>query len=779
MPELTGGGRIFVNGEDLAQTIDRVSRGGPKYHPQSFEEARDLLVPQLAAVKADVARIPAQMRAERVVIEAEVWANYLAISYFPASLVSRLKFKPLGSRVVDDGVYRVPSKGDSVSVTKSYLFSVDAAGLDAMTEYLSGAGSQRRNKSLDEDLRQFTRIEVSTANVNEPAEDGDAPDLLPFEAVLHPDPDDSSLVERKNASTVTLTKFVDLVEAHGGRVHTDLNDVVDGLTFVALDLPADAVDDVSAFNPLRSLTPTPRIEFAEAIDDDTIEEALAGAPVAPGTLPEVVVFDGGVRADASAFRDHVTHIDLTGRGFTPTALAHGSAVTASVLFGELTPAQPLPAAVATVTHYQVVEGPDSGSSEYPWLLSKIREIVERDRPKLVNLSLGPRVPVDDHEPHRWTAVLDKVAQETGTLFITAAGNDGHRNRAANLHRVQVPGDMVNGLCVGAFVPTPTGWDVADYSGRGPGRPGSRVQPAVVAFGGDPQGQRFARLHADGQVRQDSHGTSYATPLVTHLAAKLVRELGPRADASTLRALIVHTASRLPSHDVVDVGYGRIVQNVDDILVCPANEVTAIYQGIIARDEVRSFALPHPTKAPKGKYDVKWTLAFTTGTDSAEAGDYTSAGLETTFRPHSRRFTLSKGKKSKTLDMETRADEAADLMSDGYNPSRYPESFSAPSQFAPEAVLRDHGKWEAISRWECTKQSTSLHQPVIDISHVTRENGRLTTGSEEIEFSLVVTISAHQEVDLYALAEVEYDVLTALPVPVEATINVDAEVNIEG
>jgi hypothetical protein len=775
MPDTTGGGRIFVNGEDLAQTIDRVPKGGPKFHPQELDEARGRLVPQLTAVRERIAQIPAELRAERVVIEAEVWANYLAISYFPSSVVSQLKFKPLGSRVVSDGVHRARVAGDTDSVTKSYLFSVDAAGLDAMSAVLNGPGGSRQNKALEEAICQFTRIDVSEAHVSATVDESES-DLLPFEAVLHPDPDTSTLVERHQASDETLSKFVALVEGHGGRVHTELNDVVDGLTFVALDMPMDAVDDISGFNPLRSLTPTPRIELLDASDEDG--DPVSADVSASAGLPDVVVFDGGVRTDG-VFAGHATHIDLTGRGFTPRALAHGSAVTASVVFGELTPGEPLPQPAATVTHYQVVEGPDAGSSEYPWLLRQIREIVERDRPPLVNLSLGPRIPIDDHEPHRWTAVLDKVAKDTGTLFITAAGNDGHRDRAANLHRVQVPGDMVNGLCVGAFVRTDTGWDAASYSGRGPGRPGSRVQPAVVAFGGDVSGTRFPRLRSDGQIVSDDHGTSYAAPLVTNLAAKLSRELGPRSDASTLRALIVHSAARSDDHDVLDVGYGRVPTDADEILACPRNQVTAIYQGLIARDEVRSFALPHPTTAPAGKYDVRWTLAFSTDTDSAEAGDYTSAGLETTFRPHSRKFTLSKkGKTSKVLDIQTRADEAAELMADGYKPSRYPESFSAPSQFAPEAVLRDHGKWESISRWETTKMGTSLHQPVIDISHVTRENGRLTTGSEEIEFSLIVTFTAHQDVPLYALAETEFKVLTPLPIVVETTVDVDAGIDIE-
>lgn len=776
MSDVTTGGRILVNGEELSEQIDRIIRGGRKTHPQTFEQARDRLVPQLNALREQIAKIPSALRADHIVIEAEVWANYLAVSYFPSSLFSYMQARPLGSKIVTDGIRSLPSTGESSSVTKSFLLSIDTVAVQKVVELLNGR--TQASTRVKEEIAQFTNIKVSETHVRSAEPVGESEELLPFEAVLHPDPDASTLIERAQASSQTLAKFTELIESVEGVLHDEWNDVVDGLTFIAIDIPASAVTKVAAFNPLRSLAPTPHIELSTITDEVEPVEVFKREPGVAGTSPNVLVFDGGVDVRAGIFDGLVENFDLTGRGLGAGAPDHGAAVTASVIFGELTPGQPLPPAAATVTHFQVVHGPDTDSREYPWLLRQITKKVEEHRPSLVNLSLGPLVPVEDREPHRWTAVLDKLARRFGTLFIIAAGNNGERDRAAGLHRVQVPGDMVNGLCVGAFTNTNDGWSVAPYSGRGPGRPGAMIQPAVVAFGGDQQHSRFPRLRADGTLLLDGHGTSYAAPLVTHLAAKLATELGVRADAPTLRALIAHSAERPGEHDVLDVGYGRVPADVTEVIGCRPDQVKLIYRGLIGREEVRSFQLPFPAAATSGKYDLRWTLAFTTDTDSAEAGDYTNAGLDTTFRPHSQKFKLTKGTRSHVRNTVTQSQEVAELIADGWHLSARPDSLSIHSQFAPETVLREHGKWESISRWECTKTGASLHNPTIEISHVTREGGRLTSETDDIEFSLVVTISSQAGVPLYTLAQSEFSVLIPLPAVVESDITLDTDVNIQ-
>ncbi|MBW9110148.1 S8 family peptidase [Microbacterium ureisolvens] len=764
------GGRILVNGEELSQPTERVQGGGPKHHPQTLGEARALLAPQLAIVRAVLDDIPEHLRTERVVIEAEVWANYLANSYFPENLVKQLQLRPLGSRTVEHGVQSLPSTGETEATSKSFLLSADAKAVQGMEALLAGTST---SKGAADELRQFNRIAVSAAHVASTA--GVESEMLPFEAVLHPDPDASSIDERAAASAPTLAKFSALVESVGGRVHLSENDVVDGLTFVALELPPSKVGEVAAFNPLRSLTPTPRVAL---LDDELPGEsavALLERPAKGADLPEVLVFDGGVDETGAIFAGNVTAVDLTGRGLHHREALHGSAVTAAILYGDVAhTGRPLTPA-AHVTHYQIAPGPSEDATEYPWILRQIREVVEKTDARIVNLSLGPHAPVEDREPHRWTAVLDKLAYNRQILFVTAAGNNGAADSQTGLNRVQTPGDMVNGLCVGAAdrPANETEWNAAEYSGRGPGRPGARTQPAVLAFGGTPE-RRFGRMRPDGSVVHDHFGTSYAAPLVTNVLARVSTQLGGRSDANTLRALAVHFAEKLDLQIATEVGHGRLRDDVDALLRCPGNEVTVVYHGLIARDEVRAYALPVPSTLTSGSVNVRWTLAFTTATDSAEAGDYSNAGLEVKFRPHAEKHSMRRKKpgtdreQNKVVRITDTAKVTA-LQAAGWRLSKNPVTRQPKTHSRSEAARRDQGKWESVWRAEDSMYASSLLRPRIDINHLTREGGRITSDTDDIEFSLIVTISSTTGLPVYADVQSEFTVLT--PLPVVATVDV--------
>jgi hypothetical protein len=776
-----GGGRIFTNGELLSQQVDRASGGGDKHHPQTFEQARVLLTPQVDALKAAFGTIPERLRSRKLVIEAEVWANYLANSYFPSRLTNHLELTPLGSRIVQ-GTRDLPSSGKTEAVTKAFLMAVDEEHVGELLDLLNNGGTSKREMGAAEELRQFNRITVADAHVRKKAVKSSA-ELLPFEAVLHPDPDLTTTKSRRPASPDLLTKFAQLVESLGGEAHLDSNDTVDGLTFVAVDLPAEHVDEVARFNPLRSLTPTPRISMRESDNESYEMQSLASVePVVRENLPRVLVFDGGVDPAAPLFAGVVDNFNLTGRAHTTSARNHGSAVTAAVLYGHLVGGQNLPAPAAQVSHFQVVPGPAEDSTEYPWILRQIRTSVESSNAMLVNLSLGPKVAVEDREPHRWTSVLDKLAHDRGVLFVTAAGNNGESDADTGLNRVQVPGDMVNGLCVGASDSAPgiASWNAAPYSGRGPGRSGARVQPGVLAFGGS-DSSKFGRVRGNGEIHYDDVGTSYAAPLVTNGLARLIPELGANADAPTLRALSAHFATKSDVHEIGQVGHGVFPESPEQLLVCPPNEATVIYRGLLARDEVRSYQLPHPAAATTGTFDLFWTIAFTTATDSAEAGDYTNAGLEATFRPHALKHSLNftdpitKTQSTKVKHLQTDSGEIASLQARGWRLSLNPASRSPKANSSNEAERRDQGKWESLWKAEDSIRASSLHFPRIDISHVTREGGRITSDTDDIDFTIVVTVRSRTGLPIYSQVENEFSVLTPLPLLVNANVGTVVEV----
>lgn len=771
--------RILVNGEELSFTTDRTPRRADKYHPKTLEEARELLTPQLLDVKSQMESLEPALRADRVIIEAQVWANYLANSWFPKQLTRRLDLRPLGSRIIRDGVKITPVNGEQLSLSKSYLLSADMQGIEIMISLLNGEASNPGFSKAAEELQWFSGIKVSRAIDREAPTT--AEDLFSYEAVLHPDPDASTSSQRVGASSAIIDKFGELVESVGGNVSSE-TDVVDGLTFLSLKLPPQSVESIAMFNPLRSLSPMPEV-FLHTVDGgDTTELDTPDIKGNSAALPRVLVFDGGVDDQGTVFRGHVTTTDLTGRGLTAQYAEHGSAVTGAILYGDAATRGSFGQPVARVDHYQVFPSPvRQKPTEYPWILRNIREVVSSTNAKIVNLSLGPHVSVNDGEPHRWTAVLDKLAFERGVLFINAAGNNGMEVEPG-LNRIQVPGDMVNGLTVGAC-DTPESqdsWDPTDYSAKGPGRPGGRIQPAVLSYGGT-QTKGFGRIRANGSIHHDDHGTSYSAPLVTNIVAQLSRELGGRADAPTLRALAVHLAqSNGDTHDPKHHGYGRLAGDAVSLLDCNSHEATVVYQGVLARTEVRAFPLPFPPSFAKGDLELSWTIAYSTATDATEAGEYTNAGLEVVFRPHKEKYSMSienPDGSTRTRVVHTKKD-ARDIvghLKKGWNISSAPTTRS-PKITRFEDDQRELGKWETLWHSQDRIRASSMQEPRLEVNHLSREGGQITRDTDDIEFSLIVTIRSVARKPIYDLVVQDFNVLTPLPVatPVNTVVQTTAQ-----
>lgn len=65
-------------------------------------------------------------------------------------------------------------------------------------------------------------------------------DLVALEAVLHPDPDTSTVIEHASASPNVLARYAALMESVGGQANTEWNDVADWRTFAAIDIRTTA-----------------------------------------------------------------------------------------------------------------------------------------------------------------------------------------------------------------------------------------------------------------------------------------------------------------------------------------------------------------------------------------------------------------------------------------------------------------------------------------------------------------------------------------------------------
>jgi hypothetical protein len=386
---------------------------------------------------------------------------------------------------------------------------------------------------------------------------------------------------------------------------------------------------LARFNPLRVLRPMPAIRPRPRFGlrgVSRVQPPSEQRPVADVTT--VAVFDGGVHDPDQLGLFAIPLIDLTPEPREPEDVDHGTGVTGAVLYGLLQPGDQATQPPLPVESFRVMPPPyDPGDLDGYWILDRIKEILTEDRHKLVNLSLGPTLAVeDDMEPNRWTAELDQLAWERDIVFVVAAGNDGNQDQETGLHRVQVPADMANAVSVGACdVPAPDRpWARAPYSSMGPGRPGARIQPLGVQFGGV-DNQTFDVLRADGTFLEAT-GTSFSAPVVTHALADLATRL-PRINSSVLRAFAVHFAERHRAFNARrdEFGFGRLPLSFADALDCTPDQVHVLFIDQIARGEVLGYQLPLP-QSFSGAAKMSVTLAYASPVEPTQPTEYTSASL---------------------------------------------------------------------------------------------------------------------------------------------------------
>ena len=745
--------------------MEQAGGGGPKFHPLSVDDARGLLTPQVAELRAAAGELPEELRVSEVYFQATLLPNYLAGSYFPTTLLDATGLRAVGTRR-STATYRTPTKEVPDQPTKSLVLAGPDTAIARLEEALrSESGTAARG--IWDNLREFAEIRLPTREevIRSLPEDTGAGELVVWEAVLHPGIASKEALRRREDDDI-FEKWVALVRELGGEARVDYRRSVRGLTFVPVSLPVEAIEDASRYNPLRAIRPMPNLRPITI----GILRQVGGTPPEPPTATHprsnmrVAVFDGGIDPTCPYVAPFVTQYEPTPEAPENNAVQHGSLVTTTVLYGYLDGELRQPE--LAVDHHRVLPVPPGHQDvELNWILDQIVDAVRRHRYPIVNLSLGPDASVDDDEPHRWTAELDALSRELGTLFIVAVGNNGDRDAALGLNRVQVPSDMANGVGVGAAdTRTPRSWNRAPYSAVGPGRYGCRIQPVGLAFGGGATGL-FRGMTNHGTLVEDA-GTSFATPLVTHslgAAAALVTPPTPEL----LRALAAHYAKkRGRGHSYAEHGYGRIPERYDDLFDCPPNEVTVLFRDSLSRDEVASFEVPFPQGIePGARVRIRWTVAFTAPVDPTDAVDYTLAGIETVFRPHARTYSFTNPNTSArpvTLDSEQDIDRILELVEEGWQPSAHPVSHSPKTTRHTEQRLRDSGKWETLFQQRASRKAEQLFKPRLDLKYLARSGGQLmSTDVDDLDFCLIVTLQAPEGIDLYQRTRAEFSILTPL------------------
>lgn len=740
---------LLVYGELLKMDVQAPSSGGgEKYEPQSVEQAQSILAPQAAAVSEAVAELPQHFRLkDHVYVEAKLLPNYLAASYFPTELLVHIGAAPVGSRA-DVGQYVTKSR-EVEAQTRRIIFTVSDDGLRELSRLITEGGRNRTEMQAFTQIRELSEISLARESdvLRLPKIVGESAsgEQRVWEAVLHPFT--SRLGEPVPLDHEALQRWFALIEQEGGDVYHDFVRCVGGLTFSPVGLKSDRVASVARFNPLRVLRPMPAIRPQPRFGTRNLQRVAAPITNPPiATTVSVAVFDGGVdttQSNGSLFAIP-TH-NLTPEGSDPDSLDHGTGVTGAVLYGLMTPGQQVPRPPLPVESYRVLPPPQVPPClEGYWVLDQIKDAVESRGHRIVNLSIGPELAVeDDMEPNRWTSELDQLAWDKGVLFIVAAGNTGDKDPASGLHRVQVPADMANGIAVGACdAPSPEHkWARAAYSSMGPGRYGARIQPLGVQFGGT-DARPFNVLRADGTFSEAS-GTSFAAPVTAHALANLVTTL-PRVNSSVLRAFVTHFAERPKNHSKLrdEVGYGRHPLSFADLVNCAPNEAHVLYVDEIERGSLLGYQLP-TTDPVATNLKLQITLAYASPVDPTQPTEYTSASLELALRPHHgiHSFRPPQGNSAKNQTLNIKTNQASVLLAQGWTPSQEPitKSLTMAKRGVSGAQLRDSGKWETVRHYTVTLKPDEVELPRIELSCIARRSGAIDNSATMIPFALLVSV----------------------------------------
>jgi len=746
----TGGAtrRLMVNGEALRMDVEFApTGGGPKFEPFTPDEAREWLLPQIRSTRSAVLALPDTLRAAgRVYVEAKLLPNYIAPTYFPDVLLAFVGAVPVGSRA-DTGELRTATKTQPTG-TRRLILAVDESALEQLEVLIDTHGAGRSAQQAFAQIRRLEELappKVGTVlRVPEATEPSRVPEDTLWEAVLHPQTVRSG--EPVAIDDDALSRWTALVTAHGGAVHHEYLRRIGGLTFVPVRVAPDQAPELARFNPLRVLRPMPAIRPRPRFglrSAGRVTPPATARPVAEVTT--VAVFDGGVHERGNAGLFPRPAIDLTPEPAEADELDHGTGVTGATMYGLLAAGQQATQPPLPVESFRVMPPPfDPGDLDGYWVLDRIKDTLADDRHKLVNLSLGPTLAVeDDMEPNRWTAELDQLAWERDVVFVVAAGNHGDQDRQTGLHRVEVPADMANAVSVGSCdIPAPhRPWSRAPYSSMGPGRAGRRTQPLGVQFGGVDQ-RMFDVLRADGTFLEAS-GTSFSAPLVTHALADLTTRL-PRVNSSVLRAFAVHFAERhrafIAKRD--ELGFGRLPLTFADVMECTPDMVHVLYVDQISRGDILGYQLPWP-RTFGGSAKMSVTLAYASPVEPTQPTEYTSASLELTLRPNRNMFRFSppKGSSEPARTTDLTSVEARNLLTSGWTSGQEPVTKTlSGSASLNEADLRDSGKWETLRHHRVSFAAGEVNDPRLEIRYVARRAGALDGSPTEVPFALLVTIT---------------------------------------
>ena len=705
---------LLGHGENLVSNLLPPKHGGSdKDHPyKSRDEVYDRLRPEMERTLGYISNLASEYCPfDKSVFRLALHPQYLAKSYFPVEILRAFALEVIGSKFVTVNPAR---RGARIPDGEIRTVELYVAGERKNIDMLNNRFTDER---LFDCIRRIERIRAF-----EPGERilgvNDCSEGEVFELVLHSGSSyDDSIVHA----------FSVLAKRHNIEAMTKKRIQTTGLSFIPIAARDwEGLSQVEPFSYLRLIRKMPRLR------DISREGAGTAVPFLMAQLPrctevksDVAVFDLG--CDVHPSLNGWVHKFPLAREF-PDVFKHGSRVNSALLFGAVEPGRVL-SPVASIDCYQVVDPADTTSGlELYEAIDRIGQILDTHDYKFVNLSIGPDLPIADDDVHAWTAKLDEKLASGTTLMTVAVGNNGDRDEASGNARVEVPGDSVNALSVGAStdVGEANNWERASYSAIGPGRTPGRIKPDVLDFGGSDE-KGFGVVDPVHGMLHYRTGTSYAAPNALRKCIALQRRY-PELGALALKALLVHNAIRNASdHCDKYHGHGALPEELDRYVVCGEGEISVVYQGHLEPKKYVKAPIPIPKDGLSGKVTIKATLCYATNVDPNAPGSYTRSAIEVTLRPNMEKFRDKKS--TRPISMP----------------------FFDHGRYESEMALRNFGlKWDTVMSGEKNLLADkSIREPFFELHYIPREGMNPYYVVNRMPYALVVTVRAPKAADIYA------------------------------
>ena len=331
-----------------------------------------------------------------------------------------------------------------------------------------------------------------------------------------------------------------------------------------------------------------------------------------------------------------------------------------------------------------------GGTSEDLIIERITEILETSGaagPKVWNCSFNNPSHMDPVAYGTLSQELDQLSQKHGVLFVQSAGNypdlrlvwppDGS---AGTNDALATPAESVHSLTVGSLSHlgglTPAG-AVASYSRRGPSF-GGQQKPDVTHFSGDVD--QLCQLTGygirsigPGDAELESVGTSFATPIVSSIAANVWRDLEDGKAVTSVppelvKGLVVHSAT-LANMNIADDHrsyYGAgVPQGESRALFDRSATFTTVHEVELRTGvnwEKRPFPMPDCLfdSDRKIRAAISLTLSFAPLIDPAFGDECVRTCVEPSFG----RYGVSKGKETFIGKMGGSHDWERDLVERG-------------------------------------------------------------------------------------------------------------------